>query len=318
MSRKEVKLYEFRGELLTATQIRDKYKIPDRLVWKAFNDDSKPTLEQMIDWRESNGITDINDYRCGSMKRCKKKRGIEIYPSFTRQAQPEKTQTIKEGSRYGVYTVIGRSRKHKVNHINVFCTKCFKTHYDLPLSTFLNACDDKKCSCDKLGIYHIIRHYPSKIKKLCVNEKEKDINYYKEFVGMKLCGVRITDVTKKVTNDQDVYIFGCICPHCNIHFSVSAFDLITGAFCHKCAQRKAKSRSRFLNSGRYSKKYNSIYNYRSCHVNRDMSEDMRQLIQSHISFYTLNAGTQDFMNMCIDLDLMGYHMMRDQLYGQYM
>ena len=159
MSRKEVKLYEFRGELLTATQIRDKYNIPDRLVWKAFNDDSKPTLEQMIDWRESNGITDINDYRCGSMKMCRKKRGIEIYPYFTRQAQPEKTQTIKEGSRYGVYTVIGRSRKHKVNHINVFCTKCFKTHYDLPLSTFLNACDDKKCSCDKLGIYHIIDNY---------------------------------------------------------------------------------------------------------------------------------------------------------------
>ena len=76
MSRKEVKLYEFRGELLTATQIRDKYNIPDRLVWKAFNDDSKPTLEQMIDWRESNGITDINDYRCGSMKRCRKKRGL--------------------------------------------------------------------------------------------------------------------------------------------------------------------------------------------------------------------------------------------------
>lgn len=51
---------------------------------------------------------------------------------------------------------------------------------------------------------------------------------------------------------------------------------------------------------------------------KDRIRKNAEVFTPHISFYTLNAGTQDFMDMCIDLDMMGYHMMRDQLYGQYM
>lgn len=313
MAKKPPVKYEFRGELLTAAKIRDKYHLPERLVWKAFNDPKKPSLEQMIVWRMKNGIDDVNDYRCMSIDKpikCKAK-DKPIKEEVKDSVPNNEVKCLSTGSLFGVYEVIGRYKFKKTSRINVACTECGKIHYDLPFATFTSRCETK-CSCDKFTKIHIVRNLPVSLQLKSVSTTRKDLSYYKEFIGAKIGGIRISGISVKQTNDKEVYIFSGECPVCHCNFTVSGFDIITGRFSHKCSCRKKKSHRK--NSGCVCDR---PFNTNCCHIHRDMSEQNFELIRNHIGFYSLNAGTEAFMNMCLDLELTGNKEHFEQIHGMY-
>lgn len=320
---KNIKCYEFRGETLTAKEISEKYLIPDRLVWKAFNDKKLPSLEEMLVWRKANGINDIKDFRCRSTqqgtpgKNHGKKRTysfkfkIEDNPLLNTQRPSLPEYYIKPnvghnngffvGELFGSYYVISIHNRNNRRYCSVQCTECGKLIYDIPSSVFLSLCDTG-CSCRKFCHANILKNLPSSLIKNALLDDKKDIAFYKEFIGHKVCGLLVDSISVKETNDRYEYIFTATCSKCGGHFTTLAFNLITGNFHHKCKCSKKKA-SILKNSSCIIHNKNSMF--RTCHGANDLSEDMKDILRSHISFYTLRFGTEDFMNMCIDAKLSG-------------
>ena len=276
MSRQHPNLYEFRGELLTAREIQKKYKIPDRLVWKGLFDPRKPSLEQMISWRHSHGIFDEKNYKysdsCNGrtktyprkphQKRTSKFTYVEPEPiqynrpalpeyfMDERPAMPEKPlQSLYVGCSFGSYGVISRSKKAIGGkpRISVRCNVCCRCFYDLPLNLFVEH-TGSGCCCDMLGRLCFSMNLPKRIQKESLSDLPKDISYYRSFVGYKICGVKITGVSQKESNGVISYIFSAQCPHCGQSMQITAGEIVTNMFRHRCKNKKRKTTWNLKNS----------------------------------------------------------------------
>ena len=315
--------YEYNGEILTISEISKKYKIPDRLVWKAFNDDSKPNLDEMIKWRKEKGIYDINDYRCVSLNKLNidksQKQIVKIIDHNINTNNINKNsiesiiktnkknyidQSLIAGGIFGCYEVVARYIKNKNSYITVACLKCGMLHYDISLGYFISIIKNKDCHCSKLSHHKIIKHLPFRLQQESFNQQEKDISFYKSFIGYRLCGLKITGVIKKESNDCDIFLFNCICPKCKAKFTVKAFNIITDKFRHKCGV-KNKIKNYKNSSCLYAFSQQKKYKTNSYHIHRDMSEDMIEMLKESIGFYTRKYGTEDFMNLCLDAEFTG-------------
>lgn len=339
---KDLLTYEYNGEILTISEISKKYKIPDRLVWKAFNDDSKPNLDEMIQWRKEKGISDINDYRCCalnqlSIKKSNHENAINLnndsntinlnndsieshikanknnYNNSNKHSIESNTkinknnyidQSLIVGGIFGCYEVVARYIKNKISYITVACLKCGMLHYDISLRYFISIIKNKDCHCSKLSHHKIIKHLPFRLQQESFNQKEKDISFYKSFIGFHLCGLKITGVLKKESNDCDIFLFNCICPKCKANFTVKAFNIITDKFRHKCSG-KNKIKNYKNSSCLYAFSQKKKYKTNSCHINRDVSQDMIEMLKESVGFYTRKYGTEEFINLCLDAELTG-------------
>lgn len=339
MSRQHPNLYEFRGELLTAREIQKKYKIPDRLVWKGLFDPRKPSLEQMISWRHSHGIFDETNYKysdsCNSrqktyprkprQKRTSKFTCVEPEPiQYNRPALPEyfmderpsmperPQQSLYVGCRFGSYDVISRCKKAIGGkpRISVRCNECGRCFYDLPLNLFVEH-TGSKCCCDMLGRLCFSMNLPKRIQKESLSDLPKDISYYQSFVGYKICCVKITGVSQKESNGVVSYIFSAQCPHCGQLMQITASEIVSNMFRHRCKNKKRKIGNRIKNTSCHAKgQYQSAYKRQQCKVHKDRSVEMYEIIKASTSFYTLNYGTEHFMNMCLDGEFLG---MKDKI-----
>lgn len=331
MARKEGKRYEYNGEYLTAIEISKKYNIPDRLVWKAFNDPRKPSLEEMLRFRKENNINDINDYRCASQTfyqslrdRPKKVRTYSFkFPEpekieYIRPSLPEystnrhkeniEIETPKEvplvvGSTWGTYTILAVSKKSNYASFTILCRECGCLFYDIPKGIFVSLASTK-CSCDKFSREKRVRHIPMRIRKVILNETPKEFSFYQSFVDATIRGIKIISVSKQETNDTYIYTFQAVCPKCNREFVIRAFDLISGIIPHKCGRKHIPN---FRNSSTKVFKKSSVYKtaFDKFIKGRSRPEEMNHLLQETVSFYTLQYGTEHFMNMCIDARLTG-------------
>lgn len=334
MSRQHPNIYEFRGELLTAREIQKKYKIPDRLVWKGLFDPRKPSLEQMISWRHSHGIFDETNYKysdsCNSRQKTyprkpRQKRtsrftyvepepikyDLPALPEYfmdERPAMPEMpAQSLYVGCRFGSYGVISRSKKARGGkpRISVRCNECGRCFYDLPLSLFVEH-TGSECCCDVLGRLSFASDLPKRIQKESLSNEQKGIGYYQSFVGYKICGVKITGVSQKESNGVVSYIFSAQCPHCKQLMQITASEIVSNMFRHRCKNKKRKIGNCIKNTSCHAKvQYQCAYKRQQCKVHKDLSADMYEIIKASTSFYTLSYGTEHFMNMCLDAEFLG-------------
>lgn len=336
MSRQHPKIYEFRGELLTAREIRDKYGVPERLVWKGINDPRKPSLEKMISWREAHGIFDKNDYRYADgckqktphrtppkkrEKRTCKFKFVEPEPiKYDRPALPEYFQeesvvipdkpshSLYVGCQFGSYGIIARYKRGYRTFVSVRCDVCGRCFYDLPLNLFVEL-TGSGCCCDILGRLSFAKDLPKRIQKESLSNDQKGIGYYQSFVGYKICGVKITGVSQKESNGVVSYIFCAQCPHCETSIQIVANDLVTRQFRHRCEKRKKKIY--FKNTSCHaSGQYLCAYKRIQCKVHKDCSVDQYKLIENTMSYFSLKHGTENFMNMCLDAEFLG---MKDKI-----
>lgn len=334
MSRQHPNIYEFRGELLTAREIQKKYKIPDRLVWKGLFDPRKPSLEQMISWRHSHGIFDETNYKysdsCNSraqtyprkprQKRTSRFTYVEPEPiQYNRPALPEyfmderpampemPAQSLYVGCRFGSYGVISRSKKARGGkpRISVRCDECGRCFYDLPLSLFVEH-TGSGCCCDVLARMSFVSDLPKRIQKESLSNEQKGIGYYQSFVGYKICGVKITGVSQKESNGVVSYIFSAQCPRCKQLMQITASEIVSNMFRHRCKNKKRKIGNCIKNTSCHAKvQYQCAYKRQQCKVHKDLSADMYEIIKASTSFYTLSYGTEHFMNMCLDAEFLG-------------
>lgn len=293
--------YSYGGEELTAYALSKKLDIPEICIKKAFNDPTYPNLDQIIRFRKENNISGLNDYRCRSLVKLKNK--FDENKQNTEQRSINNTG-LNVDQVFGSYKVISRRILNRKSFISVFCLECGTSFYDIPLALFIKLVENNLCICNKLWHLNSVKHLPSSILKNTFDYSHKGLSYYKSFIGYSICGIKITSVSKKENNDGEVFIFSGTCPKCGSSFNTLAFNLITGIFRHKCVKRKKNriyknTSCMYINSKRL--EYSSNY----CKLHRDMSQEMKEMIQNHISFYTLVYGTEDFMNLCIDADLEG-------------
>lgn len=328
---KEARKYEYKGEYLTAIEISKKYNIPDRLVWKAFNDPRKPNLDEMLRFRKENNINDINDYRCASTTfyqslrdKPKKKRTYSfkfpeperinyIYPSLPEYSNNRIKEDIKicktkeiplvVGSSWGTYTILAISKKSSYPSFTILCKECGCLFYDIPKGIFISLASTE-CSCHKFSREKRVRHIPMRLRKILLDETPKDLYFYQSFIGTSIRGIKILSVAKQETNDTYIYTFQATCPICNRAFVIRAFDLISGIIPHRCNRKRIPN---FKNSSTQVFRKSSIYktSFDKCIKGRTRSEEMNRIIQESVSFYTRQYGTEHFMNLCIDARLTG-------------
>lgn len=333
MSRQHPNIYEFRGELLTAREIRDKYGMPERLVWKGIHDPRKPSLEKMISWREAHGIFNKTDYRYADG--CKqrphsvmppKKRTYKftyIEPELIKYDSPalpeyfedvsvvipdKPLQSLYVGCQFGSYGIIARYKRSRRLFVSVRCGVCGRCFYDLPLNLFVEH-TGSGCCCDVLGRLSFAKDLPKRIQKESLSNEQKGISYYQSFVGYKICGVKITGVSQKESNGVISYIFSAQCPHCETSIQIVANDLVTRQFRHRCEKRKKKIY--FKNTSCHAKgQHLCAYKRIQCKVHKDSSEVLYKLLENTMSYFSLKHGTENFMNMCLDAEFLG---MKDKI-----
>lgn len=395
-SRKPILKYEYEGESMTAWELSEKYGIPERLIWKAYNDPSKPSLSEMIAWRKERGIFDKNDYRCVSVGSgikkpvtCVKKANCKKYVSLkTKYRPPEdqhtglhigcvygscevidvkkskdyrrfslrcihcgkhfqditlqtllrvqnlcncKTQEpevqslpstsrmnqligLHVGSVYGSYEIIGETTYRLYKRLHLHCLHCGKYFQDITIKTLLRSVPDSQCHCQDLSHCQIIKHLPASLQENALIHNAKGMSYYQSFVGFTVCGVKITGVTKKEGNDCDIYFFSCICPKCKTQFTVKAFNIITDTFRHTC-EEKRKAKKNLLKNSSCFRKQPAIYKNNSCHVHKEVDPDMIELLKSTVGFYSLEYGTEGFMNLCLDAEFLGKRQLLESIYA---
>ena len=306
-------------------------------MWKGLFDPRKPSLEDMISWRHSHGIFDETNYKYSDScrqssktysRKPRKKRTYKFtyvepepikydrpalpeYFMDERPAMPKKPlQSLYVGCRFGAYNVISRSQKARggMARISVRCNGCGRCFYDMPLSLFVEY-TGSGCCCDMLGRLSFSKNLPKRIQKESLSNLPKDISYYRSFVGYKICGVKITGVSQKESNGIVSYIFSAQCPACKALFQVTASDLVTYQFRHRCVcKRKVCSTKNTSCLAR--NQFPCAYKRQCCKVSKDCSMEMFEIIKASTSFYTLNYGTEHFMNLCLDAEFLG---MKDKI-----
>lgn len=318
--------YEHEGEYLTSMELSERYGIPERLIWKAYNDPTKPSLSEMIAWRKERGIFDKNDYRCVSAvsgqkqvncaTNCAAKAKCKKYVSLKTKYKPPKDQCVglHVGSVYGSYEIIGETTHKFSRRFHLHCLYCGKYFHDISLNALSRVVSDSQCHCRDLSHYQIIKHLPAYLQKNSLTIIPKGMAYYQSFVGFTVCGVKITGVTKKEGNGCDIYFFSCTCPKCKTQFTVKAFNIITDTFRHTC-EAKRKAKKKLLKNSSCLRKRPAIYKSNSCHVHREIDPDMIELLKTTVSFYSLEYGTEAFMDLCLDAEFLGKRQLLESVYA---
>ena len=164
----------------------------------------------------------------------------------------------------------------------------------------------------------MIRHLPKSLIDLSLSGVEKDMSFYKSFIGHKMSGLDILSVSKKENNDGAVYIFETECPKCHAHFHVQAIRIITNTFGHICGVSKVKKKRVYKNSSclsRFSQWKKFTCN--SHHTHNEVCEDMLLMLKESVGFFTREYGTESFMNLCLEAELSGNKDIISSIYALY-
>ena len=331
------------GEYLTAIEISEKYKIPTTCVYYALchqREHRGVSLENMILWRKQHGIEDLNNFQYSDFSTPDPPKYVKPSARF-RFSPGEKVETIKPslqenfyqpkksiskpviqkklevGYSFGSYQVIAVSKRGLQTSYTLYCPICDKVFSEVSQHLAISIIPSTGCCCNLFSHAQILKHLPTKLQNYALTNKEKDINFYKQFVGYKLCELKILRVSKKDSNDMSFYIFEGICEKCKRHFFALTFHLITGIFKHKCVEKNKAvvyKNTSTLKGGKFLDYY---HNKITCHIHEDFSIEMLDMLQNHVGFYSREVGTESFMELLIDSKLTGVYDKFTNIYGDY-